>query len=106
MILRSFTKMFTQVSHGQLVNDKMTKIGLELDIKFNRPSIAMAQQYPRGKWLYDEHGSSHDIKVSRWGAGANRIVKGPVWTETYDEYCQRLEIELRSAVYDLIETEM
>lgn len=104
--------MFTQVSHGQLVNDKMAKIGLELNIKFDRPSIAKAQHYPSGKWLYDEYGSSFDIKVSRWGTGANRIVKGPIWSETsdwsetYDEYSQRLEVELRSAVRDLIEIEM
>src|SRR5260370_11789626 len=98
--------MFTQVSNGQLVNDKVMKIGLELNIKFERPSIAMAQDYPTGKWLYDEHGSTLDTKVSRWGTATNRIVKGPIWTETYDEYSQRLDRELRSAGCDLIEVQL
>ena len=85
--------MWTQVSNGQIVNDIVTKIGVELDIEFERPSTAMAIGYRTGKWLYDEYGSQLDTRVSRWGTGTNRIVKGPEWTETHYKYCERLERE-------------
>jgi len=97
--------MRTQVSHGQIVNDVVTKIGVELDIEFERPSTAKALGYPTGKWLYGEHGSQLDTRVSRWGTGTNRIVRGPEWTETKDMYSERLERELRAAVNDLINNE-
>jgi hypothetical protein len=96
--------MWTQVSHGQLVDDILTKIGGGLNIEFERPSTAMVLGYRTGKWLYDEHGSRLDTKVSRWGIGTNRIVRGPVWTETYDGYRKRLERELCLAVNDLMNT--
>jgi hypothetical protein len=93
--------MWTQVSHGQIVNDVVTKIGVELNIEFERPSTAMALNYRTGKWLYGEYGSQLDTRVSRWGMGTNRIVKGPEWTETHDKYRERLERELRAAVREL-----
>jgi hypothetical protein len=94
--------MWTQVTHGQMVDDIMVEIGRELNIAFQQPSIAMSLSYRTGDWLYDEYGSRLDTKVSRWGTDKERIVKGPVWTETYDEYRERLEGELRSAITDLL----
>ena len=97
--------MWTQVSHGQLVNDIVTKIGVELDINFERPSTAAAFRYQNGKWLYSEHGSQLDTRVSRWGTGANRIVKGPTWDESENAYRERLNKELGEAVNELMMVE-
>jgi hypothetical protein len=49
--------MWTQVTHGQLVDEIMIKIGCELNIEFQQPSIAMFLTYRDGEWLYDEYGS-------------------------------------------------
>lgn len=94
--------MWTQVTHGQMVDDIMAQIGRELNIGFQQPSIATLLTYRHGEWLYDEHGSRLDTKVSRWCTGSSRVVKGPVWTETYDGYRDRLERELRAVVNYLI----
>ena len=56
--------MWTQVTHGQSVDDIMAKIGRELGIEFKEPSIAMALTYRTGEWLYDEHGSRLDKVAS------------------------------------------
>jgi hypothetical protein len=93
--------MWTQVLHGQLVDGVMLRIGREMNIEFEQPSRFIAHTYPTGKWLYNEYGSSLDTEIGRWCSGSNRIVKGPSWTETDGEYCERLERELRVAVNDL-----
>src|SRR6266481_394336 len=88
--------MWTQVTHGQSVDDIMAKIGRELGIEFKEPSIAMALTYRTGEWLYDEHGSRLDTRLRRWGTGVERIVKGPLYRkETQSEYGERLERGLR-----------
>ncbi|HYR78074.1 MAG TPA: hypothetical protein VEM96_19830 [Pyrinomonadaceae bacterium] len=94
--------MWTQVTHGQIVDDIMADIGRELNVEFQQPSIAMFLHYRDGEWLYDEHGSRLDTKVSRWGTGAKRIVKGPTWDETENAYRERLNRELREAVNELM----
>ncbi len=95
--------MWTQVTHGQSVDDIMAKIGRELGIEFKEPSIAMALTYRTGEWLYDEHGSRLDTRLRRWGTGVERIVKGPFCLkESRSEYLERLERDLRVAVGELM----
>jgi|SRR5882762_5633983 len=95
--------MWTQVTHGQLVDDIMIKIGRELNIEFQQPSIAMFPHYRGGEWLYDEHGPRLDTKISRWDMGAERIVKGPFWlNESRSTYRDRVERDLRTAVGELM----
>jgi hypothetical protein len=98
--------MWTQVTHGQLVDDIIVKIGREMDIRFQQPSIAMFLTYRAGEWLYDEYGSRLDTKLYRWH-GAERIVKGPFWfNESGIAYRERLERELRGAVCELMTREV
>ena len=61
--------MWTQVTHGQLVDEIMIKIGSELNIEFQQPSVAMFPHYRDGEWLYDEDGQRLDTKISRLGHG-------------------------------------
>ena len=94
--------MWTQVTHGQLVDDIIAEIGRELNIEFQQPSIAMFLHYRDGEWLYDEDGSRLDTKVSRWATGLERIVRGPTWDEPENAYRERLKKELREAVNELM----
>lgn len=95
--------MWTQVTHGQLVDDIMIEIGRELNIEFQQPSVAMFPHYREGEWLYDEDGQRLDTKISRWGTGAERIVKGPFWfNESSIVYRERLNKEIREAVSELM----
>jgi len=41
--------MWTQVTHGQIVDDIMADIGRELNVEFQQPSIAMFLNYRDGE---------------------------------------------------------